>query len=81
MQSKKISLREYILAMEKVREYEDQLECPEGPGGIIAARCDVCGLKFPFTITNVTEPVNAGGTSIYYGECPYCGERTEILRV
>ena len=79
MQSKKISLREYILAMEKVRQYEDQLECQEGPGGIIA-RCDVCGLKFPFTITNVTERINNGGTDLYFGECPYCGKRTELMR-
>lgn len=80
MGSKKIGLRDYILAMEKVREYERQLESRAGAGTIIA-KCEKCSLMYTYTITEQTEPVNAGGTSIYYGECPYCGERTEILRV
>lgn len=80
MQSKKISLREYILAMEKVHEYERQLETRAGAGTIIA-KCEKCSLMYAYTITDRTKPINAGGTSDYYGECPYCGERTEILRV
>lgn len=80
MSHPKIGLRDYILAMERVREYERQLESRAGAGTIIA-KCENCSLMYAYTITDRTKPVNAGGTSIYYGECPYCGERTEILRV
>lgn len=80
MSKERISLKDYILAKEIVRKYESQIEIPQGNGGVIA-ECDKCGLKFPYTVTALTKQVNQGGTSIYFTDCPYCGEITEVTRV
>lgn len=75
-----VRLRDYILAMEIARQYEDQLKQSKTSDQIMA-RCHSCNLMFVYKISKETEQGNQGGTSVFYGDCPYCGERTEVLRV
>lgn len=75
----KITLKDYILAMETVNQYEKHIKKPDDKGGCIP-RCGKCHLKFPYIVTDHTKQVNAGGTSVYYADCPYCGKETEVFR-
>jgi hypothetical protein len=72
-----VSLIDYMRAMDIVQSYEKSLTPSEGES---VCTCEKCRLKFIFEIGTHKRESFHSGTYYYYGDCPYCGKETLLMK-
>lgn len=71
-----MSLIEYAKAIDVVQRYEKELI----KNNKMLCKCNKCYMMFPFKNEDIRNSINNNGTSIYFGNCPYCYEEIELMR-
>lgn len=72
-----VSLIDYMRAMDIVRNYEESLIPSEGE---LTCTCENCRLKFIYERGVYKNESFRSGTYNYYGDCPYCGKETLLMK-